>query len=67
MAHINGKYGNTDTDRHIKDPGVSWLTNSTRPGSGGLNSLFRRTKNLGTSDRFRNDFWSLAYAAFENR
>ena len=36
----------------------SWLTHSTRPGSCGWNNW--RTNNLRTSNRFRNDFWSLS-------
>ena len=44
----------------LKIQAISWLTHTTRPGSCGWNSWFRRTNNLGTSNRFRNDFWSLS-------
>ena len=61
MAHINGKYGNTDTDRHLRSRRLAGLL--TRPdlvvvvGTVGLGVPITSQR---TSNRFRNDFWSLS-------
>ena len=60
MAHIMASMVIQILIGILKIQAFSWLTHSTRPGSCGWNSWFRRTNNLRTSNRFRNDFWSLS-------